>query len=247
MGAIRMTATQQLFAVDSYLRSFTATVVEVVDHGILLDRTAFYSRGGGQMADRGVMKQDDQQFRVIAVEKRGDQVVHTLDGPLPRVGEIVRCDIDWDFRYQMMRTHTALHVLCGVIYHAFGAYVTGCQMYEEYARMDFALADVSRDRIAAIDGAANEAIRQGLPVRVRFMSRSDADRTPELIRTKVNLVPKHIDPIRIVDIVGLDMQADGGTHVANTLEVIGIRIIKTENKGKENRRLTIELSPLTAE
>lgn len=113
--------------------------------------------------------------------------------------------------------------------------------------MDFALADVSRDRIAAIEGAANEAIHQGLPVRVRFMSRSDADSTPELIRTKVNLVPKHIDPIRIVDIVGLDMQADGGTHVANTLEVIGIRIIKTENKGKENRRLTIELSPLTAE
>jgi misacylated tRNA(Ala) deacylase len=166
-----------------------------------------------------------------------------VDGPLPPVGEAVTGTIDWDHRYGQMRTHTALHVLCGVIYHRFSAHVTGCQMYPDRARMDFTLADLTRERVAAIEQASNEAVAAGYPVRVRFIPRPEANLIPELNRTKVNLIPPQVDPIRVVDIVGLDLQADGGTHVANTIEVGSIRITKTENKGRENRRLEIQLQP----
>jgi misacylated tRNA(Ala) deacylase len=141
----------------------------------------------------------------------------------------------------MMRTHTALHVLCGVIFNLYGAQVTGCQMHEDRARMDFTLADLDPERLQNIERASNEAITSGFPVRSRWVPRREAELIPQLIRTKINLVPPHIDPIRVVEIVGLDLQADGGTHVANTLEVVGLRITKTENKGRENRRIEIEL------
>jgi misacylated tRNA(Ala) deacylase len=147
----------------------------------------------------------------------------------------------------MMRTHTALHVLCGVIYRAYGAHVTGCQMYPDRARMDFTLADLTPERVKEIERLSNDAVDAGYPVKVRFMPRAEADLRPELIRTKISLVPHHIDPIRTVDIVGLDLQADGGTHVANTLEVGHITITKSENKGRENRRLEIRLSPPVGE
>jgi misacylated tRNA(Ala) deacylase len=242
-----MSKTEQLYLEDSYARSFSAQVVDVQDHTVVLDRTLFYPRGGGQMADRGTLEAYGTVYPVVSVEKRGEVVYHAVDGPLPLVGEAVTGSIDWDHRYQQMRTHTALHVLCGVIYHRFSSQVTGCQMYPDRARMDFTLADLSKDRVEEIERTSNEAIRAGYPVRVRFIPRREANLMPELIRTKVNLVPPEVDPIRIVDIVGLDLQADGGTHVANTLEVGGIRITKTENKGRENRRLEIELQPAIPE
>lgn len=239
-----MTATDLLYLEDSYLQDFEACVLEVQDHAVVLDRTAFYPRGGGQMSDRGWLEEDGRRYPVIAVEKRGDQVYHTLEGDPPRRGAEVRGSIDWDFRYQMMRTHSALHVLCGVIYRHYGAQVTGCQMYPDRARMDFTLADLTPERVREIERLSNEAIESGYPVRVRFLPRAQANITPELIRTKVNLIPAHVDPVRTVEIVGLDLQADGGTHVANTVEIGGIRIVKTENKGRENRRLEIQLPPL---
>jgi misacylated tRNA(Ala) deacylase len=236
--------TQLLYLDDSYLRTFDAAVLEARDHSVVLDRTAFYPRGGGQMSDRGVLRADGQVYPVISVEKRGPDVYHTIDGPLPSVGAVVQGSIDWELRYQMMRTHSALHVLCGVIYQHFHAQVTGCQMYPDRARMDFTLADLTPDRITEIERISNEAVRGGYPIKVRYLPRVEADVTPELVRTKINLVPAGIDPVRVVDIVGLDLQADGGTHVNNTMEIGSIRITKTENKGKENRRLEIQLPPL---
>lgn len=238
--------TELLYLEDSYQRDFAAQVVAAADHSVVLDRTAFYPRGGGQMSDRGTLRAYGKRYEVIAVEKRGNTVYHTIAGDLPPVGTPVHGEIDWDFRYTMMRTHSALHVLCGVIWHRYGAQVTGCQMYPDRARMDFTLADLSSQRVREIEHLANEAIAAGYPVRANFLPRKQADITPDLVRTKINLVPKHVDPIRTIEIVGLDLQADGGTHVANTLEVGPIRIIKTENKGRDNRRLEIELSPLLA-
>lgn len=239
-----MSATDLLYLNDSYLREFDARVVAVEDHSVVLDRTAFYPRGGGQMADRGWLEVFGRRYPVIAVEKRGSQVYHTIEGDVPAPGEKVHGTIDWDFRYQMMRTHSALHVLCGVIYQQYGAQVTGCQMYPDRARMDFTLADLTPERIEEIERLSNHAVEAGYPVRVRFIPRSRANVMPELIRTKINLVPPEVDPVRTVEIVGLDLQADGGTHVANTLEIGGIRITKTENKGRENRRLEIQVPEL---
>jgi len=234
--------TELLYLKDAYLREFDARIVDVDDHNVVLDRTAFYPRGGGQMADRGFLQVGARRFPVIAVEKRGGAVYHTVEGALPEPGP-VRGIVDWDFRYQMMRTHSALHVLCGIIFRHYGAQVTGCQMYPDRARMDFTLSDLNPDRVREIERLSNEAVNAGLPVRARFVRRSEANLIPDLIRTKINLVPPEIDPIRTVEIVGLDLQADGGTHVANTLEIGGIAITKTENKGRENRRLEIRLSP----
>jgi misacylated tRNA(Ala) deacylase len=240
-----VTRTELLYLADSYLREFDADVVDTEDQNVILSRTAFYPRGGGQMADRGTLQADGRTWQVLGIEKRGDVVVHTVEGEVPARGMRVHGTVDWDFRYQMMRTHSALHVLCGVIYREYGAQVTGCQMYPDRARMDFTLADLTPERVQEIERLTNEAIHAGYPVRVQFVPRSEANRTPELIRTKINLVPPEVDPVRTVDIVGLDLQADGGTHVANTLEIGGIRVTKTENKGRENRRLEIRLLPLS--
>jgi len=236
-------ATELLYLYDSYLTTATARVIAVDNHNVVLDRTVFYPRGGGQMADRGYLRSDGNRCSIIAVEKRGDAVFHTLDGAIPDVGSLVECQIDWEYRYQMMRTHTALHVLCGVIYHQYGATVTGCQMYPDKARMDFALGDLSKERLGTIDRLSNETIMAGFPVRTSWIPRERASSMTELVRTKINLVPPQIDPIRTVEIVGLDLQADGGTHVANTLEIGSLRIVRAENKGRDNRRIQIELSP----
>jgi len=236
-----MAATELLYLADSYLRQFEARVVKLEEHSVVLDRTAFFPRGGGQMADRGQLLAEGRTFPVIAVEKRGDEVHHTVDGPLPSPGSRVKGQLDWEHRFQMMRTHSALHVLCGVIFQRYAAQVTGCQMYPDRARMDFTLADLTPERVREIERLTNDAIDEGYPIRVRFLPRREANLMPELIRTKINLVPPQVDPVRIVEIVGLDVQADGGTHVANTLEIGPIEIVKTENKGRENRRLEIRL------
>lgn len=196
------------------------------------------------MSDRGTLTADGKTWPVISVEKR-ESVFHTVEGDPPPVGTQVHGTVDWEFRYQMMRTHSALHVLCGVIYNRFGSQVTGCQMYPDRARMDFTLADLTPDRVGEIEDLTNRSIDEGLPIRVRFIPRREANLMPELIRTKINLVPEDVDPVRTVEIVGLDLQADGGTHVANTMEIGGIRITKTENKGRENRRLEIRLIPMS--
>ena len=178
---------------------------------------------------------------MIAMNKRNDTVWHTIDCVAPAVGTEVVCTIDWEFRYRMMRTHTALHILCGTIWREFGVQVTGGQMYPDRARMDFAMENLNKERITYIEEKINEAIEADYPIKVYTLPREKAFAIPDLIRTKINLLPPEMQVIRIVEIVGLDLQADGGTHVNHTKEVGGILITKTENKGKINKRLEITL------
>jgi misacylated tRNA(Ala) deacylase len=235
--------TKLLYHQNSYMFECTAKVVAVEGDEVALDATVFFPGGGGQMPDRGTMSWHNRQNEgnVIALNKRDDVVWHTLDCLAPQVGTEVVGTIDWDFRYHMMRTHTALHILCGVIFREFGVQVTGGQMYPDRARMDFAMDDLSKERIAFIEEKINEAVKADYPIRIYTLPREKAFTIPDLIRTKINLLPPEIEEVRIVEIVGLDLQADGGTHVHHTKEVGGIKITKTENKGKINKRLEIRL------
>src|SRR5919199_1304887 len=231
-----------LYAADAYLRSFDAHVVEVTpEGGVILDRTAFYPTGGGQPHDLGRLNWGGGSAAVVEVRKSGPQVVHTLAGSPPPPGTRGHGELDWERRYALMRHHTALHSMSGVIYQPYGATVTGGQMYPDRARMDFLLPDLSQERLQHIEERTNELLAEGHPVSIRFLSRDEAFAIPDLIRTRVNLLPEGIEQIRVVDIEGIDQQADGGTHVANTNEVGRVRIARTENKGKGNKRLEIVL------
>ena len=237
-----MAETELLYASDAYVRSFNATVIEITPDGALvLDRTAFYPTGGGQPHDLGTLTWDGGSAHVVEVRKSGAQVVHRIEGEGPRVGTRVHGEIDWQRRYALMRHHTALHSMSGVIYQLFGATVTGGQMYPDRARMDFQLPDLSTERLQRIEQRTNELLEEEHPVSIRFLPRDEAFQIPDLIRTKVNLIPEGIDTIRVVNIEGIDQQADGGTHVANTREVGRVRIAGSENKGKGNKRLEIVL------
>lgn len=243
------TATDLLCLPDAYLRSFEATVVEVDPAGrtITLDRTAFYPGGGGQPADTGVLAGLDGRgsWRVVEIRRDGGLVRHVVAAEgLPTAGDRVRGEIEWPTRYRLMRTHTALHVLCGVVFRDYGALVTGGNMGPDKARMDFEMdsAEFTPERVAEIERRANEEIAAGRDVRIRVLPRAEAFRIPDLIRTKVNLLPEGIAEVRTVEVVGLDLQADGGTHVANTREVGGLRVVGTRSKGKSNKRLEIVLT-----
>ncbi|GCE12730.1 alanyl-tRNA editing protein [Tengunoibacter tsumagoiensis] len=237
--------TKLLYHTNSFTYECTATVVAVDGNDIALDATVFYPGGGGQMADRGMISWENnhEQASVIALSKRQDVVWHTLDYPPPPVGTAVVGTIDWNFRYQMMRTHTALHILCGILWHEYGVQVTGGQMYPDRARMDFSMENLDKERINHIEKLVNEAIEADYPLRVYTLPREKAFAIPDLVRTKINLLPPDIEEVRIVEIVGLDLQADGGTHVNHTREVGGIMIMKTENKGRINKRVELVLTP----
>jgi misacylated tRNA(Ala) deacylase len=235
--------TELLYATDAYLRQFGAIVVEVnAEVGIVLDQTAFYPTGGGQPHDLGTLTWQGGAAQVVEVRKQGAAVVHKLDAVPPVVGTQVHGEIDWQRRYALMRHHTALHSMSGVIFQLFGATVTGGQMYPDRARMDFLLPDLSSDRLTAIEQRTNELLAEGHAVSIRFLARAEAFAIPDLIRTKVNLIPEGIQQIRVVNIEGIDQQADGGTHVANTSEVGRVRIVGSENKGKGNKRIEIALT-----
>ena len=239
-----MTETSLLYLHDAYLREFTATVVDVrPDEGsgaaVALDQTAFYATGGGQPHDTGTVG----GARVVNVRKEGPLVWHTLDGDdaVPGAGATVEGVLDWDRRHQLMRTHTALHILCGVIWNEWGVSVTGGNMEPLKARMDFEfdpLPEGFADRITELVNAEIDADR---PIEVSFLPRAEALADDDLIRTKVNLIPEFVTEIRVIDIVGLDKQADGGTHVASTKEVGTFAVTKTESKGKGNKRVRIQL------
>ncbi|MFP5255549.1 MAG: alanyl-tRNA editing protein [Acidimicrobiia bacterium] len=229
--------TELLHLRDAYLRTFDASVTAVDGDHVALDRTAFYPTGGGQPHDTGTLA----GRAVTAVSKEGDTVWHTLEGEPPAVGERVHGEVDWDRRHALMRTHTALHVLCGVIWNEWGVPVTGGNMEPLVARMDFELDPTPEGFGARVEELVNEALAADHPIRVSFLPRSEAVLDEDLIRTKVSLIPETVSEIRVVDIVGLDKQADGGTHVASTAEVGRIRVVKTESKGKGNKRIRIEV------
>jgi misacylated tRNA(Ala) deacylase len=234
--------TEQLFAEDAYLTSCEATVIDVRDEGVILDRTVFYARGGGQPGDTGVLRWEGGQARVLDTVKLGGDIVHQLDGDTPLVGHAVSAEIDWGRRHLLMRTHTALHSLSGVIFREYGAKVTGGNMEDTgSARMDFELDGMSHEMGQEIEAKLNEELAMDRPVHVSLMTRSEALTDPDLIRTKVNLIPENVDPIRVIDIEGIDKQADGGTHVKSTAEVGIVRVVKTESKGKAFKRMRIQL------
>lgn len=236
--------TTLLYHTDSYLQTFEAKVIAVEGNAVALESTAFYPGGGGQMADHGALVMDGRHLPLTGLRKEEDVVWHEVDpaaGALPEVGATVTGNIDWPFRYQMMRTHTALHLLCGIIFRDYGAQVTGGHMYPDHARMDFAIETFSPDFVRAIEMRVNETAAEDHAVKVYSLPREEAMEIPDLIRTKINLLPPEISRIRIVEIEGVDLQADGGTHVASTREVGGIKVLKTENKGKQNKRMEITL------
>ncbi len=239
---LRVAETELLYATDAYLRSFDAQVEEITpEGGVVLDRTAFYPTGGGQPHDLGRLSWDGGSAGVVEVRKSGAHVVHSLDGGPPPPGTRVHGEVDWERRYALMRHHTALHSMSGVIYQLYGATVTGGQMYPDRARMDFLLPDLSQERLHEIERRTNELLAEGHPVSIRFLSREEAFAIPDLIRTRVNLLQEGIEEIRVVNIEGIDQQADGGTHVGDTREVGRVRIARSENKGKGNKRLEIVL------
>ncbi|MGH9106271.1 MAG: alanyl-tRNA editing protein [Acidimicrobiales bacterium] len=234
--------TEMLYLRDAYLREFEAAVTAVDTEGrrLALDRTAFYATGGGQPHDAGLLG----GLPVADVSKGRDEVWHVLagDGPRPALGELVRGELDWDRRYKLMRTHTALHVLCGVIWNEWGKAVTGGNMEPLSARMDFEFDPLPEGFGAEVEDLVNAELRAARPIEVSFLPRGAAVLDEDLIRTKVNRVPESVAEVRVVDIVGLDRQADGGTHVRSTGEVGRVRVIKTESKGKGNKRIRIEVT-----
>jgi len=229
--------TELLYLRDAYLAEFEATVTAVDGSRIALDRTAFYPTGGGQPHDTGRLGGG----AVTEVRKEGDEVWHAVEGPLPAVGDVVVGAIDWDRRHALMRTHTALHVLCGVIWNQWGTAVTGGNMEPLSARMDFEFDPLPDGFGAAVEELVNKELAAARLIEVSFLPRRDALADEDLIRTKVNLIPEAVTEIRVVDIVGLDKQADGGTHVRSTDEVGRVRVLKTESKGKGNKRIRLEV------
>lgn len=235
--------TELLYHVDSFINKFNATVTAVDSdkRAVLLDQTAFYPGGGGQPNDTGFLQAGNVVYPVTKVE-RGN--LHLIGGEaLPAVGDVVEGVLDWERRYKLMRTHTAMHILCGVVWRDYGASVTGGNMEPLKGRMDFEFEHLSRELVTEIEQRINAEVDAARDLRVQILPREEAFAIPDLIRTKINLLPPGIEEVRTVEIVGLDLQADGGTHVANTREVGRIRITDYTSKGGINKRLYVELDP----
>jgi misacylated tRNA(Ala) deacylase len=233
--------TEILYYRDAYLKDFDAVVTDVSTEGVELDRTAFYPGGGGQPSDAGSLSAGDRAWPVESVRKVEDRIWHRVTGEAPSVGQVVQARVDWDRRYALMRTHTAMHILCGVIWRDYGASVTGGNMEPLKGRMDFEFERMRQDLVHEIEARINDEVKAGRPVRTRSLARAEAFEIPDLIRTKINLLPEGIQEVRVVEIVGLDLQADGGTHVANTSEVGPIRVVDYKSKGAINKRLVVAL------
>lgn len=235
--------TEEICSRDAYRPSTDAVVVGVSEAGVVLDRTVFYARGGGQPGDTGVLRWDGAEAHVADTVKADGEVLHVLEPDVaqPPDGTAVTAEIDWARRHMLMRTHTALHALSGIVFTDYGAKVTGGNMEPGVARMDFELDGISQEFGREVEAKLNTALQQDHAVHVSFIPRAEALTDPDLIRTKVNLIPEHVDPIRVIDIEDLDKQADGGTHVRSTAEVGRVRVVKTESKGKANKRMRIEL------
>ncbi len=233
--------TEALYHQDSYIQTFEAKVTEVREDGVVLDRTAFYPGGGGQPNDVGTLSAGGQTWTVTKVGRKDGAVVHQLEGGAPAVGDVVTGVIDWERRHQLMRTHTALHVLCGVIWRDFGAQVTGGDMQPLAARMDFEFEHMTATFAEEVEELVNKEVVEGRPISTRILPRDEAMAIPDLIRTKINLLPPGIAEVRVVEIEGLDLQADGGTHLGNTRDVGRIRIVGHESKGRINKRLRVQI------
>jgi misacylated tRNA(Ala) deacylase len=230
-----------LFQTDAYVREFEGRVIAVEANAVALDRTAFYPGGGGQPPDRGFLSAGGRRWEVLTAHREGEEIWHEVAGEPPPLGITVSGQLDWERRYALMRTHTAMHILCGVIWRDYGARVTGGNMEPLRGRMDFEFETMRQELVREIEEKINIEVAEARPVRVRILPREEAFAIPDLIRTRVNLLPEGIQQVRVVEIVGLDLQADGGTHVANTREVGRIRIVDYKSKGRLNKRIEIAL------
>jgi misacylated tRNA(Ala) deacylase len=234
--------TEELFLEDAYLKEFESPVVGLSGREVVLTRTAFYPGGGGQPADKGALGVGPVNAVVVDVRREGGNVVHVLDKAIPDTVRELKGELDWERRFAHMRYHTALHALSGVIWQNFGAKVTGGQMRADRARMDFSFpGEWTADVVGEIEHLVNEALAERRSVRVYELPREAALENPDLIRTQVNLVPERVKTVRIVEIEGLDTQADGGTHVANTEEVGEVEITGHKSKGRQNKRVEFVL------
>lgn len=233
---------------DAYAKAVETRVRAVegeVSPLVVLDRTVFYPGGGGQPSDTGLLLRaaDGRSWTVTGVKRFGGELVHELEAGVepPSVDDVLVAEVEWARRFQLMRTHTALHALCGVVWRDHGALVTGGNMEPGKGRMDFEFESMSGDLVDSIEATVNEELAKGRPIHVKVLPRDEAFAIPDLIRTKVNLLPEGIAEIRVIDIEGLDLQADGGTHVHNTLEVGRIRVTGYESKGRINKRIRLEV------
>jgi misacylated tRNA(Ala) deacylase len=237
--------TEALYHLDSYLKEFSAKVINADNENkaLILDRTAFFPGGGGQVPDSGAILWQNQTYKVSRAKHNPEGILHLIEGesPLPTIGAEITGVLDWERRYQVMRTHTAMHILCGTIFRDYSAQVTGGDMDPLKGRMDFEFESMTKELVDVIEKAVNQEVQAAHDVRVKILPREEAFQIPDLIRTKINLLPEHISEVRTVEIVGLDLQADGGTHVKNTSEVGKIRVVDYKSKGKINKRIYIEL------
>jgi misacylated tRNA(Ala) deacylase len=237
--------TELLYQTDSYLKEFEAAITSVLmaERAVILDRSAFYPGGGGQPCDFGTLTVDGVTYPVDKVKKQGDDVLHFLGGdqPLPATGATAYGILDWARRYELMRTHTAMHILCGTVFRDYGALVTGGEMEPRKGRLDFEFETMRGELVREIEASINQEMAQGREIRVQILPREEAFQIPDLIRTKINLLPAGITHVRTVEIVGLDLQADGGTHVRNTSEVGPMRVADYKSKGAINKRIYIEI------
>lgn len=235
--------TEEIAGKDAYVAVAEGSVADVEEDGLYLTRSVFYARGGGQPGDVGTIRWDGGEVEVVDTIRRDGRPFHVVapGAVMPDPGTPVEGEIDWERRYLTMRTHTALHALSGVIFRDFGAKVTGGNMTPGEARMDFELESMSVELGLDVERRLNAELVKGYPTEVVYLARAEALKDPDLIRTKVNLIPEWVNEIRVVDIVGLDRQADGGTHVASTLEVGRVEVVKTESKGRENKRMRIRV------
>jgi misacylated tRNA(Ala) deacylase len=235
--------TDPLYQTDSNIREFEAMVVtaDPETNAVELNRTAFFPGGGGQPHDLGWLAVLGQDTPVTRVFKQDDRIWHVLEGRLPAEGSVVLGRLDWARRYALMRTHTALHILCGVVWRDYGAQVTGGNMDPLEGRMDFEFQTMRQELVAEIETLVNREVEAARPIRVAILPREEAFQITDLIRTKINLLPEGIREVRTVEIVGLDLQADGGTHVQSTQEVGRMRVADYKSKGKINKRIYISL------
>lgn len=235
--------TKLIYQTDSYIKEFDCNIIEVneEENAAVLNKTAFYPGGGGQPCDVGEIKTNMSTYVVNKVKKKGDKIYHYIDGQLPTINENCTGKIDWDNRYKLMKTHTAMHILSGVIWKEYNVQVTGGNMEPLKARMDFEFENFDREMIKEIEEKVNKEVENKRNVKVDILDREIAFKIPDLIRTKINLLPEGITEIRTIEIEGVDLQADGGTHINNTGEVGKIKIVDYKSKGKINKRLYVEI------
>ena len=234
--------TEELFLKEAYLKEFEARVVSLRGREVILDSTAFYPGGGGQPPDKGVLGIGPIHASVVDVKREGGGIVHVLNASIPETVRELNGELDWERRYAHMRHHTALHVLSGAIWRSFGAKVTGGQMHSDRARMDFSFpGEWTAEVVGEIERLTNEALAENRPVKIYELPREEALKNPDLIRTQANLVPERVKTIRVVEVEGIDTQADGGTHVANTKEVGELKITNHKSKGRQNKRVEFAL------